>query len=242
MAAPKPRTPATLDEELLMADVPAVRSELDDAQRVERMRAELRRGFDLLRDVGPAVAIFGSARTGPGDPEYRLARETARKLGEAGFAIITGGGPGTMEAANRGAKDAGVLSIGLNIELPFEQGLNPYVDVGLMFHYFFARKVMFARYSGALIAFPGGFGTLDESFEVLTLVQTKKMDPHPIVLVGTAFWSGLLDWMSAELEAKGRVSPGDLALAQVTDDPDAVVSIVKAAAGVQWAGSISTSG
>jgi uncharacterized protein (TIGR00730 family) len=222
-----PRTPATLDEELLMADVPAVASELDDAQRVERARAELRKGFDLLRDVGPAVAIFGSARTKPDDDEYRLAQETARRLGEHGFQIITGGGPGTMEAANRGAKDAGVLSIGLNIELPFEQGLNPYVDRGMEFHYFFARKVMFARYSCALVSFPGGFGTLDETFEVLTLVQTHKMDPHPIVLFGSDYWDGLIAWMRTHLEAQGRVSPRDLELATLTDDPERVVEVVR---------------
>jgi uncharacterized protein (TIGR00730 family) len=229
---PAPRTPATLDEELLMADVPAVASELDDAQRVERARAELRKGFELLRDVGPAVAIFGSARTKPGDPEYQLARETARKLGEHGLSIITGGGPGTMEAANRGARDAQVLSIGLNIELPFEQGLNPYVDRGMEFHYFFARKVMFARYSCALVSFPGGFGTLDETFEVLTLVQTHKMDPHPIVLVGSDYWDGLIAWMRIHLEAEGRVSPRDLGLATLTDDPDQVVDVVRRNAAV----------
>jgi uncharacterized protein (TIGR00730 family) len=227
-----PRTPTTLDEELLMADVPAVATELDDAQRVERARAELRKGFDLLRDVGPAVAIFGSARTEPGHPEYELARETARKLAEHGFSIITGGGPGTMEAANRGAQDAEVLSIGLNIELPFEQGLNPYVDRGMEFHYFFARKVMFARYSCALVSFPGGFGTLDETFEVLTLVQTHKMDPHPIVLVGSDYWDGLIAWMRTHLEAEGRVAPRDLELATLTDDPERVIEIVRQNAAV----------
>jgi uncharacterized protein (TIGR00730 family) len=221
-----PRDPLTPDEELLMAEVPAVRSELDDAQRVERARGELRKGFDLMRDVGPAVAIFGSARTKPGDPEYELARETARRTGEAGFSVITGGGPGTMEAANRGARDAGVASIGLNIELPFEQGLNPYVDVGMQFHYFFARKVMFARYSCALVSFPGGYGTLDETFEVLTLVQTRKMAPHPIVLVGTEYWSPLVEWMREHLEGDHRISPDDLGLAHVTDDPGEVLEIV----------------
>jgi uncharacterized protein (TIGR00730 family) len=227
-----PRAPTTLDEELLMAEIPAVETELDDAQRVERARAELRHGFDALRDVGPAVAIFGSARTREGDPEYERARETARGLGEAGLAIITGGGPGTMEAANRGARDAGVASIGLNIELPFEQGMNPYVDLGIEFHYFFARKVMFARYSCALVSFPGGFGTLDETFEVLTLVQTKKMEPHPIVLVGSDYWSPLVDWMRDHLEAQHRISPGDLELAMLTDDPATVVRQVCAAAPV----------
>jgi uncharacterized protein (TIGR00730 family) len=222
----KPRPPSTLDEELLMAEVPSIATELDDAQRVERARSELRHGFDLMRDVGPAVAIFGSARTKPDDAEYALARETARRLGEHGFAIITGGGPGTMEAANRGARDAGVTSIGLNIELPFEQGLNPYVDIGMEFHYFFARKVMFARYSCALVSFPGGFGTLDETFEVLTLVQTKKMDPHPIVLFGSSYWQGLVDWMREELDGEHRVSPGDLDLAKLTDDPGDVVDAV----------------
>ena len=227
-----PRTPATLDEELLMAEIPGVATELDDAQRVERARAELGRGFDLMRGTGPAVAIFGSARTKPDDPEYVLARETARRLGKIGFAIITGGGPGTMEAANRGARDAGVLSIGLNIELPFEQGLNPYVDVGMEFHYFFARKVMFARYSCALVSFPGGFGTLDETFEVLTLVQTHKMAPHPIVLFGSGYWRPLVIWMENELERNGRISPADLDLATVTDDPADVVEAVRSRAPV----------
>jgi uncharacterized protein (TIGR00730 family) len=229
---PTPRQPTTLDEELLMAEAPSVETELDDAQRVERARAELRHGFDALRELGPAVAIFGSARTREGHPEYERARETARRLGEAGFGIITGGGPGTMEAANRGARDAGVRSIGLNIELPFEQGMNPYVDLGIEFHYFFARKVMFARYSCALVSFPGGYGTLDETFEVLTLVQTKKMKPHPIVLVGSDYWSPLVDWMRAHLEAQGRISPGDLELATLTDEPAAVVERVSAGAPV----------
>jgi uncharacterized protein (TIGR00730 family) len=229
---PTPRPPSTADEELLMADVPSVASVLDDAQRVERARSELRRGFDALRDIGPAVAIFGSARTTPDHPEYALARETARLLGEAGYAIITGGGPGTMEAANRGARDAGVPSIGLNIELPFEQGMNPYVDLGVNFHYFYARKVMFARFSCALVSFPGGFGTLDETFEVLTLVQTHKMDPHPIVLVVSEFWGGLVEWMREELGEKRRISPGDLELASLTDDPHAVVDLVTARAAV----------
>ena len=215
-----------------MAEIPAVRTELDDAQRVERARAELRKGFDLMRDVGPAVAVFGSARTEPGDPEYELARETARRIGEAGYAVITGGGPGTMEAGNRGARDAGAPSIGLNIELPFEQGLNRYVDAGMEFHYFFARKVMFARYSCALVSFPGGFGTLDETFEVLTLVQTHKMAPHPIVLMGSEFWGPLVGWMRDHLEGDRRVSPGDLELAHLTDDPGEVVEIVRHRAAV----------
>ena len=230
----EPRAPTSTDEELLSAELPSVETELTDADRVARMRDELDMGFDALRDLGPAVSLFGSARTPPGDPGYALARETARRLGEAGFAIITGAGSGAMEAANRGARDAGVTSVGLNIELPFEQGVNPHVDLPLTFHYFFTRKVMFVRYAGAFVAFPGGFGTMDELFEALTLVQTGKVDPFPIVLMGERHWSGLLSWLRAELADYGRISPGDLDLLSVTDDPEECVALVAAAASVQW--------
>ena len=168
------RVPATLDEEIIAAEQTQVVSQLTDGGRIDRISDELRRGFDALAHVGAAVSIFGSARTPEHDPEYAAARATARMLGEAGFAIITGGGPGIMEAANRGAQDAGAASIGLNIELPFEQGMNPYVDLGLEFHYFFTRKVMFVRYASGFVVYPGGFGTLDEMFESLTLDPDRE--------------------------------------------------------------------
>jgi uncharacterized protein (TIGR00730 family) len=171
--------------------------------------------------------MFGSARTHAGDPDYELARRTARLLGEAGFAVITGGGPGTMEAANRGAREAGVRSVGLNIELPFEQEMNPYVDLPLRFHYFFTRKVMFVRYACAFVVFPGGFGTLDELFEALTLIQTGKMRHFPVTLVRAGYWSGLLDWIHAGALAEGKVAQQDLDLISVQDDPRGVLATVE---------------
>jgi uncharacterized protein (TIGR00730 family) len=191
---------------------------------------ELREGFEALAHVGAAASFFGSARTKPDDPEYELARETARLAGEAGLAIITGGGPGAMEAANRGALDAGALSIGLNIELPFEQGMNPYVELGLDFHYFFTRKVMFVRYASGFVAFPGGFGTLDEMFESLTLIQTGKIRNFPVILVGRDFWGGLVDWVRERLVGEGKISPGDLDLITLTDDPHEVRDVLMSAA------------
>ncbi len=214
-----PRMPATADEEIIAAQEQGVLSTLTDAARVKRISAELQMGFDALAHVGPAASFFGSARTPTDDPEYALARETARIAGEAGLAIITGGGPGAMEAANRGARDAGALSIGLNIELPFEQGLNSYCDIGLEFHYFFTRKIMFVRYASGYVVFPGGFGTLDETFEALTLIQTGKIRHFPVVLIGSDYWGGLVDWIRDRLKAEGKVSPQDLDLFCVTDDP-----------------------
>jgi uncharacterized protein (TIGR00730 family) len=216
---PHARIPATLDEEIIAAQERDVVSTLSDAARIQRISRELRTGFDALAHVGPAASFFGSARTPPDHPEYARARETARIVGDAGLAIITGGGPGAMEAANRGAKDAGALSIGLNIELPFEQGLNPYCDIGLEFHYFFTRKVMFVRYASGFVVFPGGFGTLDETFEALTLIQTGKIRYFPVVLVGTDYWSGLLQWIRERLLAEGKIAAEDLELLSVTDDP-----------------------
>jgi uncharacterized protein (TIGR00730 family) len=215
----EPRMPATLDEEIIGAQEAEVISTLTDASRIERIRGELQAGFDALAHVGPAASFFGSARTPPDDPEYALARDTARIVGESGLAIITGGGPGAMEAANRGARDAGAQSIGLNIELPFEQGLNPYCDIGLEFHYFFTRKVMFVRYASGFVVFPGGFGTLDETFEALTLIQTGKVRHFPVVLVGSDYWGGLVDWIRARLVSEGKISPHDLDLMHMTDDP-----------------------
>ena len=215
--------PATFDEEILRSFEGAVLETQTEAERLDRARRELEMGFDALADLGRAVSIFGSARTPRDHPEYAAAREVARRLGERGCAIITGGGPGVMEAANRGARDANARSIGLNIELPFEQHANPYLDTSLEFHYFFTRKVMFVRYASGFVVFPGGFGTLDEAFEALTLEQTDKVFDFPVVLVGTEFWGGLVDWIKEQLLDGGKISPGDIDLLSVTDDLDEVV-------------------
>ena len=216
---PEPRVPRTLDEELIGADQEALVSTLTDAARIERIREELEEGFQALAHVGAAASFFGSARTTPDDPEFALARETARLVGEAGMAVITGGGPGVMEAANRGARDAGALSIGLGIELPFEQDLNGHLDIALEFHYFFARKIMFVRYASGFVVFPGGFGTLDELFESLTLIQTGKVRNFPVILVGTGYWRDLFEWLRDRVLAEGKISPHDMDLVTVTDDP-----------------------
>ena len=224
--APDIRRPSTSDEELIAAEYPAVASLLHDEQRADRAKAELMAGFKALADLGPAVSFFGSARTLPGTPLYQLAQETAQRFGEAGFAIITGGGPGIMEAANRGARDAGVASVGLNIELPFEQKPNAYADFPLNFHYFFTRKVMFVRYASAFVVFPGGFGTMDELFEALTLIQKGKAKHFPVVLMGTIYWQGLADWIKAEMLTAGNISSVDLELLLLTDDIDEAVEVV----------------
>jgi uncharacterized protein (TIGR00730 family) len=216
---PKPRVPETLDEELIGAEEEALLSTLTDAARIERIREELEEGFRALAHVGAAASFFGSARTPPDDPEYTLARETARLVGDAGMAVITGGGPGVMEAANRGARDAGALSIGLGIELPFEQSLNEHLDIALEFHYFFARKIMFVRYASGFVVFPGGFGTLDELFESLTLIQTGKVRNFPVILVGTDYWCDLIEWLRDRVVDEGKISPHDMDLVTVTDDP-----------------------
>src|SRR5918999_310329 len=224
-----PRHPTTPDEELLEAETTAILSELTDAQRILRIQDELRAGFKALSPIGKAVSFFGSARTPRDHPRYQAAREMARMLGHAGYAIITGGGPGIMEAANRGAIEAGVPSVGLGIDLPNEQGVNQYVDVELDFHYFFARKVMFVRYASGFVVLPGGFGTLDELLEALTLEQTDKVHDFPIVLVCSGYWSGLLDWLRERMLREGKIGAADLDLLQVTDDPAEVLDIVSAA-------------
>ena len=224
-----PRPPTTSDEELLEADSPAIVSQLDDAARLRRIQEELRIGFARLAHVGKAVSIFGSARTARDDPMYGKARETAAALGRAGFSIITGGGPGIMEAANRGARDAGVPSIGLDIELPHEQFENEYVDLSLDFHYFFARKVMFVRYASAFVVFPGGFGTLDELFEAATLRQTAKIRHFPILLFGSSYWEGLVDWLLNQVAAAGNIAAEDAECLIVTDSVAEVVHVVEAA-------------
>jgi uncharacterized protein (TIGR00730 family) len=229
MAEAEPRHPTTPDEELLEAETLEVISTLSDAARVQRINGELQDGFDALGHVGPAVSVFGSARTPPGDPEYELAREVSRTLGEAGFAVITGGGPGIMEAANRGAREGGALSIGLDIDLPFEQGVNDYVDLPLEFHYFFTRKVMFVRYASSFVVFPGGFGTLDELFEALTLIQTEKIHHFPVVLVGGDYWADLLSWLRRRVLGEGKISPPDMDLIQLAETPSDVLRIVSAA-------------
>ena len=201
-----------------------------DPWRVLRIQAEFVEGFGTLAELGPAISVFGSARSRPGDGDYELGVEIGRKLVEAGFAVITGGGPGAMEAANKGASQADGISVGLGIELPFESGLNEWVDVGINFRYFFARKTMFVKYAQGFIALPGGFGTFDEVFEAITLVQTRKVTSFPIVLVGTAYWGGLVDWVKNVVLPDGKVSEPDLELMQLTDDIDEAVSIMVEAA------------
>ncbi len=222
--------PATTDEEILGAQAPVVATEHTETERLARIHDELAMGFKALGGITRGVSIFGSARTLPDDPRYALARRIGRALGEAGFAVITGGGPGIMEAANRGASEVHACSVGLNIELPFEQGANPYQDIGLRFHFFFTRKVMFVRYATGFVVFPGGFGTLDELFEALVLIQTHKIREFPVVLVGTEWWSGLIGWARDRLAAEAMISPSDLDLMRCTDDPDEVVAIIEAGA------------
>jgi uncharacterized protein (TIGR00730 family) len=223
----EPRHPTSSDEELLEAETTNVVSELSDQSRLDRIDEELRHGFAALAHVGKAVSIFGSARTPRDHPQYEQARRVARMLGAHGWAIITGGGGGIMEAANRGAQEAGVPSIGLDIELPHEQAMNPYVDIGLTFHYFFARKVMFVRYASAFVAFPGGFGTLDELFEAATLRQTQKIRHFPIVLVGSGYWRGLVDWLRDPVLREGKIKLEDVERLQVVDEPSEVLAIVE---------------
>jgi uncharacterized protein (TIGR00730 family) len=199
-----------------------------DPWRVLRIQAEFVEGFGALASLGPAVSVFGSARTKPGTAEYATATDLAAALARSGFAVITGGGPGIMEAANRGACEAGGVSVGLGIELPFEQGMNEWVDIGVDFRYFFARKTMFVKYAQAFIVFPGGFGTFDELFEALTLVQTGKVTSFPVVLMGTSYWGGLVDWLRERVVADGNISASDLDLIRVTDDVDEAVRIVEA--------------
>lgn len=213
----------TADEEIIRSEAPSVLADRTEAERMERIEREFRLGFTRLREIGPSVCVFGSARTRPGDGEYELARETGAALAHAGFAVMTGGGPGTMAAANRGAKEAGGLSVGLNIQLPHEQALNDYVDLGIEFRYFFVRKLMFVRYTDAFVCFPGGFGTLDETFEILTLIQTGKAVDHPVILSGGAYWRDLLGWMRVHLLGPGRISDADLARVELAEGPPEII-------------------
>jgi hypothetical protein len=215
----------TEDQELLQRRVSAD-FQGTDTWRALRILGEFVEGFDALAGIGPAVSIFGSARVGRSDPQYRLARKLGGRLAREGFAVITGGGPGIMEAANRGAQEAGGLSIGCNIELPFEQDVNPYVDLGIEFRYFFVRKTMFVKYAEAFVIFPGGLGTMDELFEALTLIQTGKIEHFPVVLVGRDYWRGLMTWVVGTVLQDGKIDADDLNLATVTDDLDEVVQVI----------------
>jgi uncharacterized protein (TIGR00730 family) len=197
-----------------------------DPWRVLRIQAEFVTGFDTLADLPPAVSIFGSARTAPDDPMYKAAVETARLLAEAGLAVITGGGPGIMTAGNKGAHQAKGVSVGLNIELPFEQSHNTYITIPVDHRYFFVRKTMFVKYAQAFVIFPGGFGTMDELFEALTLIQTGKIHNFPIILFGSDYWSGLLEWLRNTMLAEGKISPSDLDLMVVTDSPQEVRDLI----------------
>ncbi len=219
----------TEDAKLLQTGGPRSDFRATDPWRVMRITGEFVEGFDRLAAIEKGVSIFGSARTQPDDPQYLAAVETARLLGEQGFSIITGAGPGIMEAANKGARAAGAPSYGCNIELPFEQGANPYVDTLVSFRYFAVRKTMFIKYSSAFIIFPGGFGTFDEMFEALTLMQTRKISQFPVVLFGTHYWAGLVRWLQSRVLAERKISPGDLELMVVTDDPAEAARVVAVA-------------
>jgi uncharacterized protein (TIGR00730 family) len=224
------RRSPTFDEELLLwlGDEPSEVRDAD-ADRIRDIAAEFARGFGALAGIGRAVTVFGSARTPAGHPSYELVRDVAAHIGRAGYAVITGGGPGLMEAANRGARDAGAISVGCNVRLPHEQRLNDYVDVGLEFEHFFARKVMFVRYASAFVIGPGGFGTLDELFESLTLMQTRTIRDFPVILIGDGEWDGLLDWLRASVLADRRIDAADLGRLHHTSDPREVCEIIDAA-------------
>ncbi len=219
----------TEDEKLLATPGPSDDFTHTDPWRVMRIMSEFIEGFDKLATVQRGVTFFGSARIGPEDPQYAAAQDTARRLAEAGFGIITGAGPGIMEAANKGARLAGGRSIGCNIELPFEQGANPYIDTLINFRYFFVRKSMFIKYSQAFIIFPGGFGTLDEAFEALTLIQTGKIWQFPVILFGRHYWAGLVRWLHTRVLGERKISPGDMELILLTDDPAEAAGAVIAA-------------
>lgn len=219
--------PETFDEELLRgvgADVK--QTEIDDPARLELIFEEFRAGFKTMAKVRRGVSVFGSARTPPDHPDYAFAREVSAKLGRAGYSIITGGGPGIMEAANRGARDAGALSVGLNIELPHEQKPNDYQDISLRFRHFFARKTMFVRYAQAFVAFPGGFGTLDEMFESLTLVQTEKMRHFPTIFAPRDYWRGMVGWIEEQVLGTGKLSPREFELIHLCDTADEIVALI----------------
>lgn len=218
---------STTDQRLLDSRGPADWVHTDP-WRVLRIQAEFVEGFGALAELGPAISVFGSARTKPDDPMYAEAQQIAVQLCDAGYAVITGGGPGAMEAANRGASECGGVSVGLGIELPHEQGMNDWVDLGINFRYFFVRKTMFVKYSQGFVVLPGGFGTMDELFEALTLAQTGKITSFPIVLFGTQYWGGLVDWLRDTMAVDGKISPDDIDMLLVTDDIDEAIAHVVA--------------
>lgn len=218
---------STQDEQLLAPSDPQKAAfKNTDPWRVLRIQSEFITGFDTLAELGPAVTIFGSARTKPHDPIYQATVETAKLLTEAGLSVITGGGPGIMEAGNKGAAEADGVSVGLGIELPFEQGVNQYANIAMDFHYFFVRKTMFMKYAQAFVIFPGGFGTMDELFEALTLIQTGKVHNFPIILFGSDFWGGLLDWIRTTMLGYGNISAPDLDLMVVSDSPQEIRDLI----------------
>lgn len=227
------RLPASSDEDLFAAEFETVATIRSDSERVARVGAELSLGFIALARIGTAVSIFGSSLTPPGHGAYERSRAVARALAQEGFAVITGGGRGSMEAANRGALEGGGRSIGLNIELPRREPRNPYVDLSLQFRYFFVRKLMFVRYACAFLVLPGGIGTLDELFEALTLIQTGKVRHFPVILYGSDYWSGLLDWIRDVVLPRGNIAASDLALLTLVDEPGEVCEIATAAAAAQ---------
>ena len=227
------REPSTPDQEIISSGGRLIAATQSDEERLARVRHELEEGFAALSGIGPAVSVFGSARLAAGDPRYEQARAVGRALGEAGFSVITGGGPGLMEAANRGAREAGATSVGVNIELPFEQRMNPYVDVPLRFHYFFTRKLMFVRYACGFVVCPGGYGTLDELFEALTLMQTDRAVDFALALMDSSYWEGMLDWLRGRVLADGLISPEDFDLISVCDEPEDVVRIIQTVAAAQ---------
>jgi len=220
------KVPPTTTDQRLLDSVESADWLHTDPWRVLRIQSEFVEGFGALAELGPAVSVFGSARTRPEDPAYAMGVQLGRALVEAGYAVITGGGPGAMEAANKGAFEAGGTSVGLGIELPFESGLNRYVDLGVNFRYFFARKMMFVKYARGFVVLPGGFGTLDELFEALTLVQTRKVTSFPIVLLGVGYWSGLVQWLRETAHVHGTIGPADLQLLHLTDDVSEAVRLV----------------
>ena len=228
---PPPISKETEDERFLQSTVDQLQQRGlfrggTESWRVFRIMGEFVEGFDELSTLGPCVSVFGSARLTPADPVYDRCVQTVRLLGEAGYGIITGGGPGIMEAANRGAQEVGTPSVGCNIELPFEQSVNEFIDIGIDFRYFFVRKTMFVKYAQAFVIFPGGFGTLDELFEALTLIQTRKVKNFPVILFDTAYWAGMMDWIEGTLLGEGKISKEDFDLIYLTDSPEEVVAHV----------------
>lgn len=230
------QVPAVTADQAFLSDQPDSDWRHADPWRVMRIQAELVSGFDALDGLGPAISVFGSARTPVGSRHYRDAMSLGRMLAEAGYAVITGGGPGIMEAANRGAHEAGGLSVGLGIEIPVEQGINPWVDLGVDFRYFFARKVMFVKYASGFVVFPGGMGTLDELFESLTLAQTQKINGFPITLVDRDYWAGLLGWLSETVAGQGAISRSDLSLLTAVDTPEEAMALIRQASNSQRSG------